>query len=126
MDKPLLLGFWRKLLRIPRAIWQKQVKKMAEETEENALAFMSDEHHRVRDFVVLELPRAGNPLSPELIANRLSLPVERVVQILDELEKHMTFVFRDGQGAVEWAYPVTAAQTPHRVTFSTDETIYAA
>ncbi len=42
------------------------------------------------------------------------------------LEKHMTFVFRNEQGAVTWAYPVTVDRTPHRVAFSTGERVYAA
>jgi hypothetical protein len=46
--------------------------------------------------------------------------------ILDDLEKHMTFLFRNQAGEVVWAYPVTVEKTPHRVTFDTGETIYAA
>ncbi len=46
--------------------------------------------------------------------------------ILDELERNKTYLFRDAQGAVLWAYPVTAEPTPHPVTFSTGERIYAA
>ena len=38
----------------------------------------------------------------------------------------MTFLFGDEWGAVEWAYPVTAAQTPHRLAFSSGERINAA
>ncbi|MBW2409548.1 MAG: hypothetical protein JRF72_07080 [Deltaproteobacteria bacterium] len=34
------------------------------------LEFMSDEHHRVRNFVVRELPNAGEPLSPNKILER--------------------------------------------------------
>jgi len=49
-----------------------------------------------------------------------------VLRILDELEKKMTFLYRDEQGAVLWAYPVTAARTPHRITFSSGERISAA
>jgi hypothetical protein len=87
---------------------------------------MSAEHHLVRNFVVSELPRIGRPLSPELIAQRLDLPEARVRIILEDLEKHLTFLFRNAQGAVAWAYPVTTDQTPHRVTFSTGEQIHAA
>ena len=72
------------------------------------------------------MPRIGAPLPPELIAERLHLSVERVNVILDELEKHMTFLFRNEQGAVAWAYPVTVDRTPHRITFSTGEQVYAA
>jgi hypothetical protein len=87
---------------------------------------MSEEHHLVREFAVRELPRVGEPLSPEFIAEELSLPVDQVESILDELDKHMTFVCRDAAGAVVWAYPVTAASTPHHLTFSTGERLYAA
>lgn len=121
MNKRLLLGLGRMMLPVPRSIWQRQVQG-----GHSSLSFMTEEHHRVRDFAVMELPRAGAPLSPELIAERLHLSVERVNVILDELEKHMTFIFRDEQGAVAWAYPVTVDRTPHRITFSTGEQVYAA
>jgi hypothetical protein len=90
------------------------------------LDFMTDEHHRIRNFVVTELPRAGEPLSPEFIARELTLPLAQVSDMLNDLEKHMTFLFRNEQGAVEWAYPVTVDQTPHRMTCSTGEQVNAA
>jgi hypothetical protein len=89
------------------------------------LSFMSEDHHRVRDFAVLELARSGAPLAPETIAESLDLPVPRVVSILEELEKHLTFVFRGDQRVVTWAYPVTVDQTPHRARFSTGEEAYS-
>jgi hypothetical protein len=106
-------------------LWQWQVDKGAQRTKAH-LGFMSEEHHLVREFAVRELPRVGEPLSPEFIAEELNLPVARVKSILDELDKHMTFVCRNTQGAVVWAYPVTAESTPHHVTFSTGEQLYAA
>jgi hypothetical protein len=87
---------------------------------------MSEEHHLVREFAVRELPHVGEPLSPEFISGELDLPIAQVTSILDELEKHMTFVCRNEQGAVAWAYPVTVESTPHHVTFSTGEQVYAA
>jgi hypothetical protein len=116
----ILMGVWNYLIPIPGAIWKRQIEG------ERDLDFMSDDHHRVRDFVVLEIPRAGKPLTPELIANELDLPLDQVIAISDDLEKHMTFLFRNEQGAVTWAYPVTADETPHLVTFSTGERIHAA
>ncbi len=125
MNDNLLLGLGRHLLPIPRLVWQKQVADDAQHTRA-ALGFMSAEHHIVRNFVVRELPRVGKPLAPEFIAEKLGLPLARVISILDELEQHMTFLFRNEEGAVVWAYPVTAAKTPHCVTFSTGEQLYAA
>ena len=87
---------------------------------------MGEDHHRVRDFVVREIPRYDKPLSPETIADTLAIPLPRVQIILDELEQGMTFLFRNTEGAVAWAYPVTADETPHHVTFSTGEQVHAA
>jgi hypothetical protein len=90
------------------------------------IAFMTPEHHRVRDFAVLELPRRGRPLPPEEIARGSSLPLARVAEILDELERHLTFLYRNRDGAVAWAYPVTVEPTPHRITLNGRERLYAA
>jgi hypothetical protein len=38
----------------------------------------------------------------------------------------LTFLFRNEQGAVAWAYPVTTDTTQHDVTFSTGEQLHAA
>jgi hypothetical protein len=90
------------------------------------LELVSDEHRRVQHFCVREIPCAGEPLSPEAIASRVGLPLDRVRVLLDELEKGMTFLYRNSAGAVHWAYPVTADETPHLVTFSTGEQVHAA
>ena len=120
MKDNLLLGLWRYTLPIPSLIWRKQVRGAAH------LDFMAEDHHRVRNFVVTELPRVGKPLSREFIAGELGLPLTRVTDILDELERHMTFLFRNEEGDVAWAYPVTVDATPHHVSFSTGERINAA
>lgn len=36
------------------------------------------------------------------------------------------FLFRNSEGEVTWAYPVTVEKTPHSVTFGTGERIYTA
>jgi hypothetical protein len=125
MNKNLLLGTARHMLPIPRWVWQGQVSQQAKHGDAS-LDFMTAEHHLIRNFVVRELPRVGKPLPPDFIAQSLNLPTAQVTVILEELEKHMTFLFRNEQGAVTWAYPVTVDVTPHRVTFSTGEQVYAA
>jgi hypothetical protein len=104
---------------------KRHVEDGAKKTAER-LAFMTEDHHRVRDFVVLEIPRASAPLSPDFIAGALELPLDTVANILDDLESNMTFLFRNPEGDVAWAYPVTAEPTPHHVTFSTGERTFAA
>jgi hypothetical protein len=125
MDNNLLLGLWRCLVPIPGRVWQGQVSKEEQDTMAR-IGFMSQDHHLVRDFVVRELPRVGEPLFPEFIADGVDLPLARVVALLDELEKNLTFLFRNEKGAVAWGYPVTVDPTPHHVTFSTGEQVYAA
>jgi hypothetical protein len=125
MNNNLLLGLLRYMLPVPRALWKRQVSRNARRMDAG-LDFMSGEHHRIRDFVVRELPRAGKPLAPDYIAQHLNLPIAQVKAILDDLEKHMTFLFRNNEGAVTWAYPVTVDKTPHQVALANGEHIYAA
>lgn len=120
MDDQLLLGMWRCVLPVPPQIWQRVIKGVTD------LDFMGIDHHRVRNLVVEAIPREAIPLSPGWISHELSLPLPGVVSILDELEVNMTFLFRNHEGAVTWAYPVTVDKTPHQLSFSTGEQIYAA
>ena len=76
-----------------------------------------------RQFLKFAEQRLHRPPS-RLSLEQIDAPL--IVAFLDDLEKHMTFLFRDEQGAVEWAYPVTVAQTPHRLTFSSGERVNAA
>ena len=123
MDR-LLLGIGRFMLPVPRFVWQPRIRAQARQIRAG-LRFMTEDHHRVRDFVVTELPRAGAPLAPESIAAALGLSLERVRSILDQLENRLTFLFRNEQGAVTWAYPVTVDETPHHASFSTGEEAYS-
>ena len=125
MSGTVLIGQGHEIHGIPQEDWEKSLSAV-ELHIKSRLGFMSEEHHLVRNFVVRELPNAGEPLSPVIIAQELDLTVSRVVIILEELEKQLTFLFRNKQGAVTWAYPVTVDRTPHHVTFNSGEQIYAA
>ena len=124
MSDRLLLGLGRYMIPIPRVVWQRLVRR-AGRTVRAGLGFMSEEHHAVRDFVVTELPRVGAPITPEIIGARLDLAVDRVTAILGQLERRLTFLFRNAEGAVTWAYPVTVDETPHHATFTTGEEAYS-
>ena len=125
MDNTLMSGFWRFMLTVPPFLWEKQVHK-ARRRIINNLDFMSPDHRRVHHCAVRELPRQGKPLAADAIAAILGMETRQVVTILDELEARMTFLFRNDAGAVTWAYPVTVEPTPHRVTFSSGEQLFAA
>ncbi len=87
---------------------------------------MSADHHEVRDFVVTQIPEVDEPISAAAIAESLDMRVEDVNHIINELENGMTFLYRSRPEGVTWAYPVTVDRTPHHVTFSTGEQLYAA
>jgi len=125
MANTLMSGFWRFMLAVPPFLWEKQVHKARLKITKH-LGFMSVDHRRVHHFVVRELPRQGRPLSPEFIAGALGMTTRKVVALLAELEARMTFLFRNGDGAVTWAYPVTVEATPHRLRFPSGEELYAA
>ena len=125
MGDNILLGISRFIIPIPRLIWRRQVPGKARHLTDD-LRFMSTQHHQVRNHAVRELPRVGKPLSPESIARSVNLPISQVNAILDDLEEHKTYLFRDKHGAVTWAYPGTVDSTPHHVLLSTGEEVHAA
>jgi hypothetical protein len=65
-------------------------------------------------------------MPPAFIADRLKLDETRVIEILDELERRLIFLFRPGGRDVVWAYPITAEPTPHKLAFSSGERLWAA
>jgi hypothetical protein len=121
----LMLGIWGHMVSVPPILWEREVEKSRKKIEAE-MDFMSPDHRRVHHCAVRELPRAGKPMPPESVASELDLPIDRANQILDELEKRMTFLFRNEEGAVVWAYPVTVDKTPHHLAFSTGEQLYGA
>lgn len=125
MSPTILRGRASSFLEEPEATWKAHLARAPEEFRK-VLAFMSREHHRVRYYVVLALPRSGQPLPPEAIARALRLPESRVRDILEELERNLFFLVRNGDGAVTWAFPVTVTETPHHLHFSTGERLDAA
>jgi hypothetical protein len=125
LSNAILLGQGRQITEIPRKAWEKQLSQLSQHSK-TRLGFMSEAHHLVRNFVVRELPRTSQPIQPDFISQSLELPLARVNTLLDELEKNLFFLFRNNQGAVSWAYPVTVEKTPHELIFSTGERLYGA
>jgi hypothetical protein len=125
MKNNILLGIWRFLLPVPERIWQGQVKQSVLHNQQE-LGFLSTDHLRVRNYAVRELVCLGQPLPPDLIARDLSLPLDKVNAILDDLESRLSYLYRNGTKSVDWAYPVTVDPTPHRANMSSGESINAA
>src|SRR5512139_3361671 len=116
MRNKLMAGVWRYVIGVPPFLWEKQIAKSVAKVK-RATGFMTPEHRLVHHFVVREMPRLGRPIPQELVAQELSLTAERVAHIVRDLERRLTFLFTNSDGAVTWAYPVTVEKTPHSITF---------
>jgi hypothetical protein len=113
-EDSVLVGRGTSMDRIPAYHWRSHVAAATERISAR-LAFMSEEHHQVRRFAVREIAWKARPITEAEICSGLKLPRDRVHQILDELESRLFFLVRNSRGAVSWAYPFTADETPHRV-----------
>jgi hypothetical protein len=113
------------MFRIPRTLWRRRVRAEAARARDR-LGFMGADHHAVRDFVVLELARRDTPLDSSAIAAGTGLGSERTVEVLDDLERNLTYLFRRDGRRVDWAYPVTVERTPHRIRLDSGERLFGA
>jgi hypothetical protein len=125
MEEKILLGRDREILEIPQATWKQELVQIPQHSQAR-LNFMTDSHHQIRYFVVKEMVIRQKPIAPELISEKLSIPLERVNFLLEELERKLFFLVRNEQGAVAWAYPITAEATPHKLSFASGERLYGA
>ena len=122
---PYLGSVGRDMRAMPDDAFVKGVEHLSARMQSRS-AFLSRDHHMVRDFVVRELPRQDRPISPIQIAQTIGLNLQTVSGILRELEKNLFFLVCDPEGNVSWAFPVTTSRTPHCLTFSTAEKIFGA
>lgn len=121
----MMVGVWRHILRLPEGIGWKRVEKLAARARDE-VGEVSSQHRDVHHFVVRELPTLARPMPPQHIADSLDLPTAVVMEILADLEARKGFLYRNEGGEVVWAYPVAVEPTPHRITFRSGETLYAA
>jgi hypothetical protein len=77
MSSHILMGVGREIRSVPDDAFMKSVEGLPNRMT-TRLAFMSHDHHTVRDFVVRELPRRAGALSPTQIAHGTSLTLKRV------------------------------------------------
>jgi hypothetical protein len=125
MEDRILLGQGREIREVPVAMWKQHLAQLPQHAGDR-LSFMTEAHHRVRNFVVQALADRQQPLAPDYIAGELGLSPAQLDGILNELEQKLYFLVRDPQGAVSWAYPVTVEPTPHRLRLGTGQRLYAA
>lgn len=124
LDDVVLIGSGRDLGTIPGSAFREAVVGLPARMGLRR-AFMTEPHVRVREYVVREM-RAGGPLPPQRIASAIDLPVPTVVKLLADLERNLFFLVRAEDGAVTWAFPVTAEPTRHLLKLPGEELLYAA
>ena len=126
MKDRVLIGGGDKIYEIPAENWRKHLTEGREHMQVIS-GFMTEDHHRVRNFAVRELPRnQGKALSAAEISRRLDLSLDRVDTILEELQKNLFFLVLNEVGEVNWAFPVTSDWTTHRLSFNSGESVFAA
>jgi hypothetical protein len=113
MFERILLGVGRRMVPVPEALFKPMVRRDANKLARRQV--LEPDQRRVQHFAVREIPRRREAIEPEVFARELDLSLDEVHQILDELERRMTFLCRRGGEDVNWAYPVTADETPHQV-----------
>ena len=121
----ILLGIKHRMVPIPWFLFTGMLRRGAGKTK-RILGGLDDEQRRVHHFVVKMLPILAKPMPPDYIADQLKLDKARVIQILDELERRLIFLFRPEGRDIVWAYPITTEPTPHKVAFSSGERFWAA
>jgi hypothetical protein len=109
----MLLGVGRRMIPVPEWLFGPMVNRDANKLAKRPA--LEPDQRRVQHFAVREIPRRREPIAPEVFANELDLGLEEVDQILGELERRMTYLWRRDGENVSWAYPVTAEETPHQV-----------
>lgn len=113
MFERVYLGIGKRLLPVPEFIFRPMVKRDTKKLANRPT--LEPDQRRVHHFAVREIPRRREAIAPEVFAAELDLPLDEILQILDELETRMTFLCRRDGEAVSWAYPVTSDDTPHQV-----------
>jgi hypothetical protein len=91
-----------------------------------SLAFMTPEHHRLRNLAVAEMIFHPRRISPADLAEKTALTETRVIGLLAEMEGNKSILYRDAHGHILYAYPSTVEQTAHEVIFEKDKRAYAA
>jgi len=121
----LYMGFRGFMMRIPPMISNKGAKKGEKGAKANADCLSKDER-RIHHYIVKKMAVVKDPITAELIADELEMPIDPMHEIINKLENLKTFIFRsDGKG-INWAYPLSLENTGFKMMASSGEQFYAA
>jgi hypothetical protein len=80
-----LIGIWRFMIPLPQALIKRGIGTTADAICRKT-ADVSREERKVHRFVVTTMTETNEPVTPEHIAEKLDMPLDRVRQIVDKLE----------------------------------------
>ena len=125
MKHKLYLGYKGFMLPIPPALSEKGAQKGQKGALANANRLTYSER-RVHHFIVLKMVNAREPITSEMIADEMDMPLDQVSSIIDKLEILKTFLYRSDSHGIDWAYPLSLNDTGFRMTAATGEKFFAA
>ena len=121
----LYMGFGGFIMRVPPLLSDKGARKGEKGAKANADS-LSKEERRVHHFIVLKMAVVEDPITADLIASELRVPIDRVNETINKLENLKTFIYRSGGKGINWAYPLSLENTGFRMTASSGEQFFAA
>ena len=125
LKRKVFLGIGRFMVPLPLVLIKKAIGRTADSIC-RITADVSEEERKVHRLVVMTMTEINEPVTSEHIATKLDMPLDRVRQIVDKLEGMKVFFYRYNSQGINWAYPVTAENLVHKITFSTGEQCRAA
>ena len=121
----LYMGFRGVMMPIPPLLSEKGARKGEKGARQNADSLSRDER-RVHHFIVMKMAVVSEPISAELIASEMGMPIDQVGDIINKLENLKTFIFRTDRKRIDWAYPLSLETTGFRLMATSGEQFFAA
>ena len=121
----LYMGYCGFMMRIPPMLSDKGARRGEKGAKANADS-LSKEERRVHHFIVKKMAVVKDPITAELIASELGMPIGNVNVIINKLENLKTFIYRNDGKGINWAYPLSLENTGFRMTASSGEQFFAA
>ena len=121
----LYMGFRGFMMRIPPLLSEKGAKKGEKGARQNANSLSRNER-RIHHLIVMKMAVINEPISAELIASEMGMPIDQVMDIINKLENLKTFIFRTDQKRIDWAYPLSLENTGFLLTATSGKRFFAA
>jgi hypothetical protein len=121
----LYMGYKGFMLPVHPVLSEKGALKGIKGARANAHSLTNLER-RVHHCIVLKMVNAREPITSNMIADEMQIPLDQVCSIVNKLETLKTFVYRSDGQRIDWAYPLSFNNTGFWMTSSTGDKFFAA